>query len=149
MIQFMIETEIARPVTDVFAYVTDPTKLSTWQTNTVSAVAETDEPLGLGSRVREVHRAPGGKQLASIVEVSEFEPDQAFGLQTLEGPLPIHARISFEPTQHGTRMRFAVHGQPSGAMRFAQPLLRLTLERQFTAHCATLKRILEGARSSS
>jgi uncharacterized protein YndB with AHSA1/START domain len=61
MIEFTIETEIVRPVTDVFAYVTDPTKLSTWQTNTVSAVAEGDEPLGLGSRVREIHRAPGGQ----------------------------------------------------------------------------------------
>jgi hypothetical protein len=29
MIQFTIETEIARPVTEVFAYVTDPTKLAT------------------------------------------------------------------------------------------------------------------------
>jgi uncharacterized protein YndB with AHSA1/START domain len=149
MIEFTIETEIARPVTDVFAYVSDPTKLSTWQTNTVSAVAERDEPLGLGSRVREVHRAPGGKHLASIVEVSEFEPDRTLGLQTLEGPLPIHAHISFEPTEYGTRMRFAAHGQPSGMMRFAQPLLRRTLKRQFAAHCATLKRELENARSSS
>lgn len=148
MIEFTIETEIARQVSDVFAYVTDPTKLSSWQTNTVSAVAERDEPLGLGSRVREVHRAPGGRQLASIVEVSEFEPDRTFGLQTLEGPLPIHAHISFEPTQHGTRMRFAAHGQPTGAMRFAQPLLRRALKRQFAAHCATLKRVLENAPSS-
>jgi hypothetical protein len=45
-------------------------------------------------------------------------------------------------------MRFAAHGQPSGVMRLAQPLLRSTLKRQFAAHCATLKRVLEKTPSS-
>src|SRR5450631_4392365 len=74
MIQFTVGTEIARPPSEVFAHVTDPAKLATWQTNTISAVAESDQPFGLGTRVREVHRAPGGKQLASLVEVSEYDP---------------------------------------------------------------------------
>src|SRR5438046_8263122 len=34
---FTIETEIARPPGEVFAYITDPAKLATWQANTVSA----------------------------------------------------------------------------------------------------------------
>jgi hypothetical protein len=72
MIEFVVETEIARPVADVFDYATDPAKLATWQTNTVSAVAEDD-----------------------------------------------------------------------GAMRLAQPLLCLTLRRQFAGYRATLKRVLE------
>jgi len=143
MIQFTVATEIARPPTSVFAYVTDPAKLATWQTNTISAVPENDKPIGLGTRVREVHRAPGGKELTSLVEVSEYEPDQVFARQMLEGPLPIHARITFEPNEQGTRLEFTAQGQPSGAMRLAQPLLRLTLRRQFAGYCATLKEILE------
>jgi len=143
MIEFTVETEIARPVTEVFAYATDPTKLASWQTNTVSAVIEDDAPLGLGSRLREVHRAPGGKQLASLVEVSEYEPDRVFALRTLEGDLPIHGRVTFEPSDLGTRVRFAAYGQPTGALRLAQPLLRVTLRRQFAGYCATLKRVLE------
>jgi hypothetical protein len=50
----------------VFAYVSDPTKLATWQTNTVSAVVQDDRPLGLGTRLREVNRPPGGRQLAPL-----------------------------------------------------------------------------------
>jgi uncharacterized protein YndB with AHSA1/START domain len=76
MIQFVIEADIARPRASVFEHVSDPSKLATWQTSTVSAVPETPGPIGLGSRVREVHRAPGGKELASLVEVSEFERDR-------------------------------------------------------------------------
>jgi uncharacterized protein YndB with AHSA1/START domain len=145
MIDFTVETEIARPAREVFAYATDPTKLATWQANTVSVVGEGDGPLGLGTRLREVHRAPGGKQLASLVEVSEYEPDRVFALRMLEGALPLHARITFEPTELGTQVRFAVHGQPSGTMRLAHPFLRLTLRRQFAGYCPTLKRVREDA----
>jgi uncharacterized protein YndB with AHSA1/START domain len=145
MIEFTIESEIDRSVADVFAYVTDPGKLGTWQTNTVSAVQETDGPLGLGTRVREVHRA-GGKNLESLVEVSEYERDRTFALRVVEGALPVDVRITFEPTRNGTRMRFAAHGQPAGALRLAQPLLRRTLKRQFAGQCATLKQVLERRR---
>jgi uncharacterized protein YndB with AHSA1/START domain len=143
MIKFTVETEIARPPREVFAYVTDPANLATWQTNTISASPEGSRPLGLGTRVREVHRAPGGKQLTSLVEVAEYEPDRVFGLQTIEGAIPIHARIRFEPTARGTRVNFHGYGQPNGAMRLAQPLLQVTLRRQFATYCATLKRTLE------
>lgn len=61
MIEFSIETVIARAPEDVFAYVADPAKLSTWQTNTVSVTQEGDGPLGLGTRLREVHNAPAAK----------------------------------------------------------------------------------------
>lgn len=144
MIDFTIDTQIERPVADVFGYVTDPGKLSTWQTNTVSAVQEGDGPLGLGTRLREVHRAPGGKALESVVEVSEYEPGRTFALRVVEGT-PVHLRVTFEPSGRGTLMRFRAHGQLTGPMRLAQPLLQRLLKRQFTEHCATLKRVLEDA----
>ena len=145
MIRFTVGIEIARPVSDVFQYVTDPAKLATWQTNTISAVPQDDRPIGLGTRVREVHRAPGGKQLASLVEVSEYDLNRVFALRMHEGPLPIHARITFDPSDLGTRLQLDAHGQPSGLMRLAQPVLRLTLRRQFADYCTTLKQVLENA----
>ncbi len=144
MIDFLIETHIERPVAEVFGYVSDPDKLASWQTNTVSAVQEGAGPLGLGSRLREVHRAPGGKEVESVVEVSEYERDRTFALRVVEGT-PVHARITFEPTERGTLTRFRGHGQLAGAMRLTQPLLHRVLKRQFTRDCATLKRVLETA----
>jgi len=142
MIEFSIETHIDRPVGEVFAYATDPGRLATWQTNTVSAVREDDGPLRVGSRLREVHRAPGGKPLESVVEVSEYEPDRSFALRVVEGT-PVHARLTFEPTEQGTLLRFGGHGELTGAKRLAQPLLQRVLKRQFATQCATLKRVLE------
>jgi uncharacterized protein YndB with AHSA1/START domain len=144
MIDFTIDTRIDRPVGDVFAYVTDPGKLASWQTNAVSAVHEGEGPLELGSRLREVHRAPGGKELASVVEVAELEPDRVFALTVVEGT-PVHLRITFEPAARGTLMKFRASGQLAGPMRILQPLLARTLKRQFTTHCANLKRVLENS----
>ena len=148
MFDFTTETEIERTPGEVFAYVTDPTKLATWQTNTVSAVPETDGPLRMGSRIREVHRAPGGKKIEELVEVAEYEPDRVLGLRNIEGP-PIGGRITLEQTERGTRFRFRVYGQPTGATRLAEPLLSLILRWNFRRFCTTLKRVLEDAAARS
>ena len=143
MIDFTIETHIDRPTPEVFAYATDPAKLGTWQTNTVSATQEGDGPMGVGTRLREVHSAPGGKELPSLVEVVEYEPDRLFALHVVEGT-PIDARLEFAPADGGgTTVRFRVHGSLSGPAKLAQPVLGRVLRRQFARDCATLKDVLE------
>lgn len=142
MIDFVVEREIARPPGEVFAYVVDATKLATWQRNTVSA--EPDRPMGLGTKIREVHRAPGGKRIATVVEVVEYEPDRVFGLRIVEG-LPVHGRMTFEAIETGTRFRFRVYSQPTGILRVAQPIMGAMLRWQFDQHCTNLKTALEAS----
>ena len=143
VIEFSVPVEIDRSVGEVFAYVTDPAKLPTWQTNTVSVTQETSGPLGVGTRLREVHRAPGGRDLVSLVEVAQFEPGRCFALRILEGPLPIDARFAFTPTERGTRVELLGRGQLPGVLRLGQPLMKPILRRQFTRDLARLKRALE------
>jgi len=145
MIDFTVETQIDRPIGEVFAYAIDPDRLASWQTNTVSARREDEGPYGVGSRLREVHRAPGGKELESIVEVVEFEPDRVFALEVREGT-PVHAHMTFDPAGDGTRMRFRAHGRLTGPTRLIEPLVGRMLRRQFTEQVATLKEVLEGSR---
>jgi uncharacterized protein YndB with AHSA1/START domain len=144
MIDITVETQIARPVHEVFAYATDPERLSSWQTNTVSATREDDGPYGVGSRLREVHRAPGGKELESVVEVVEYAPGRVFALEVREGT-PIHAHITFDPAEGGTRMRLRAHGGLSGPARIMEPLFARVLRKQFARNVATLKQVLEDA----
>jgi uncharacterized protein YndB with AHSA1/START domain len=139
MIDFTLDTHIDRPASDVFAFVTDPARLPTWQTNTVSAVQEGDGPLGLGTRLREVHRAPGGKELASVVEVCEFEPGRVFAMRVVEGA-PVHLHITLTPRERGTRVSFRAHGPVGGIKgRMLAPILRRQFQRQLT----TLTSVLE------
>lgn len=140
MIDFVIERNIARSPADVFAYVTDASNLDTWQRNTVSAVP--DGPMGVGTKIREVHRGPGGTKIATVVQVVEHEPDRVFGMRIIEG-LPVHGQITTEPSGAGTRFRFRVYSQPTGVMRLAEPLMRAMLRREFERHCTHLKEALE------
>jgi hypothetical protein len=57
----------------------------------------------------------------------------------LEGPMPLHARLTFEPDGEGTLLRFRSYGEVGGAARLLKPVLR----RQFARHCRTLKQLLE------
>ena len=88
MISFTFDVEIERPVAEVFAYVTDPAKLHEWQTNTLEVEQLTDGPLGVGTRLREVHVA-GRRRMEQVVEVSAYEPGRRFDLDLVEGPLPV------------------------------------------------------------
>lgn len=143
MIDFTVAIAIDRPASDVFAYVTDPARLPTWQTNTVEVEQLTDGPLGVGTQLHEVHRAPGGRRATSRVEVVEHEPPRRFALRILDGPLPVDGSFAFAPAGGGTRVELHAHGAPSGPLRLASPLLRRVLRRQFTADLARLKRVLE------
>jgi len=49
--------EIARPPDEVFAFVTDPTKLSAWQ-DADEVQQLTEGPVRAGTRFREVHKRP-------------------------------------------------------------------------------------------
>jgi uncharacterized protein YndB with AHSA1/START domain len=146
MIDFTIESRFDRSPADVFDYVSDPERLPTWQTNTISSVPLADGPMGVGTRLREVHRGPGGKQLVSVVEVSEFEPGSVFALRVVEGT-PVHLRITLDPDGDGTRMRFRAHGELTGALRLLQPLLARTLKRQFAQQLRTLEEVLASQRT--
>jgi uncharacterized protein YndB with AHSA1/START domain len=145
MIDFNVSIQIDRPVPDVFAYVTDPAKLSSWQANTVSVAVEDAAagPLAVGTRLRETHRAPGGRQVHSRVEVSELERDRRFALRILEGPLPVHGTFAFAPTGPGTRVELHAHGAPTGLMRLGEPLFGRVLRRPFGHDLARLKQVLE------
>jgi uncharacterized protein YndB with AHSA1/START domain len=145
MIEFSVEAEIARSVPEVFAYVTDPAKLPTWQEHTISLTREDDGPLGVGSRLREVHQV-GDEQIESVVEVTEFEPDRAFAVTMVDGPLPLDARVTFAPSAIGTLLCFEGRGEPNGAMKLASPLLGRTLKGHFAKHSKLLKDVLEADR---
>jgi uncharacterized protein YndB with AHSA1/START domain len=135
--------EIARPLEDVFAYVTDPNRLPEWQKGTVQVLRENGSvPLREGERLHEVHRAMG-RDMRSTVEVAEIDPGRAFAVKIVEGPLPLDGRWTFEPVGSGTRVRFTGEGHLRGPMRLAAPLVRRAVARQFRGHHERLKRALE------
>jgi carbon monoxide dehydrogenase subunit G len=135
--------EIGRPVADVFAYVTDPEKLPEWQDTAISATNETGGPLRAGTRLREVRRAPFGKRVEQIVEVATYEPERAFALRIVDGPLKVDGAYRFEGHGDHTHVDFTADGDVGGALKLVAPLVRRTLARQFAGYHRCLKEKLE------
>jgi uncharacterized protein YndB with AHSA1/START domain len=134
--------EIARSPDDVFAFLTDPSKLATWQ-DAEEVIQLTPGPLGVGTRLREVHRALGRRRV-EITEFVVYEPGQRFEIRMLDGP-PLDGRWDFEPSPAGTRLTFTPIVRLSGYRKRLEPLmiaLTLVVFRRFHRR---LKHALENA----
>ena len=127
----------------VFDYMTDPSKLASWQTSKTSVEQLTDGPPGLGTRVRERTKPPGGKEFEQVVEFTEFVRPQRFHVHIVEGPYPVDGNWSLEPSDGGTRVQFAAEGQLSGATRLLGPLVARMMARQFAGYHRNLRRNVE------
>lgn len=134
MLRIAMLYELPVPPALAFAYVTAPNRLHEWQTNTVSVVADPPPPLQLGTRLTETRKAPvGGREVTAIVEVVAFELGERFDLHVVDGPLPIDVTHTFAPgaTPDTTHLEVVLHGTLPYPFRFAQPLFRRMLRRQF------------------
>src|SRR5436190_9954628 len=96
--------EISRSPEEVFAFVSDPAKLSAWQ-DAEEVQQLTDGPVRAGTRFREVHKAMGRRRV-ELTEVVECDPGRLLHIRVIEGP-PVDGRWEFAPTPAGgTRLTF-------------------------------------------
>jgi len=134
---------VGRPPEVVFDYLTDPSKLADWQTSKTSVEQITDGAPGLGTRVRERTKPPGGKEFEQIVEFTEFERPLRVHMHIVEGPYPIDGTWLFEPDGDGTRVRFVAAGEARGVMRVLGPVAKLVIARQMAGYHRNLRRNVE------
>jgi hypothetical protein len=134
--------EIARSPEDVFAYVTDPSKLGTWQ-DAEEVTQLTPGPVGPGTRFREVHKVMGRRR-EEVTEVMVHEPARRFDIRVVEGP-PVDGRWDFEPSGGGTRLTFTPTVRMPQKARALQPVVAFLTGLAFARFHRRLKRALESA----
>lgn len=134
---------VARPPEVVFEHVTDPNKLSSWQTLNRSIEQLTDGPPGLGSRFRERTKPRLGKEFEQVTEFTEFDRPHRVHVHVVEGPYPVDGTWIFAPEGDGTRVRFIAEGALTGAMKLVEPVARRLLARQFAGYHRNLRENLE------
>jgi uncharacterized protein YndB with AHSA1/START domain len=86
--RFEQELSIRRPPEAVFDYVTDPSKLASWQIHKTAIEPLTEGPPRLGSRFRERTKPPGMKEFEQVIEFSEFDRPSRLHVHIVEGPQP-------------------------------------------------------------
>jgi carbon monoxide dehydrogenase subunit G len=140
MASFEVIVEVARPPADVFAYLTDVSKLPEWQST--ASEAELYGAVRVGARIRE-RRHFLGRDMRTELEVTVYDPPGRFDVRSSGGPAAFAIRHTLSPTADGTRLRAEVDVTLSRIMRFAAQGPLKIAEREFRGDFARLKHLLE------
>jgi len=133
--------EIARPVAEVFAFVTEPAHYPSWQPSLVRVEPHTPGPLRLGSEATEVRRFLG-RELETTWTCVEHLPCSRSAIESEHGPVPFRGTFALEPSDTGTRFTWTV--KLSGATsRLAGPLVGRATKSELKANSDRLKALLE------
>jgi uncharacterized protein YndB with AHSA1/START domain len=141
MIQHEVTVHLDKPVEQVFAFLMDTSKLTTWQSNLIKSEQLTEGPLRTGSRFREIRRI-NNKEEEIRGEITVLEPNKRLETKTVTLPQAM-VSYSLDPEQGGTRLRYKFTLITSGMMRLLEPVIASSIKKGSEADFETLKRILE------
>jgi uncharacterized protein YndB with AHSA1/START domain len=132
--------EIARPADEVFALLSDVSRVPEWQASAVESRA--DGPLAEGVRIHERRRFLG-HEAETELEVSDFEQGRRLTLETLRGPVKLSIDHVLEETNGRTALHVTAEGRPHGLLRFAAPAVTARARQELRRDFERLKAILE------
>ena len=98
--------EIARRPDDVFAYVTDPTRLAEWQESVTRSVSS-DIPVHVGTKAQ-VTRRVGRREMTQTAEIAELTPPTSWRVRGLDGAVRGNVRGRIDPLDDGARSRVTI-----------------------------------------
>ena len=127
------QIEIDRPPEEVYAVVSDLERGPEWQPSLVRVDVEG------GTEVRRI----AGHERESRFEVTRAEPPRLFEIVSHASPVRAWATFELEPAGAGTRVRFSLVLELSGALRFAGPVVRGRAEREARDNLERLKKLVE------
>jgi uncharacterized protein YndB with AHSA1/START domain len=140
--QIDFDININRPPADVFGYLTDVSKLPQWQSGIISAQWETEK--GPGARARAV-RDFRGQQQETELQVTKYDQDRRFAINTSSGPIAFSLEYTLQPTDggNGTHLMVYAEGEASGVAKIAGPLMSRKIEKQLKSDFQVMKQNVE------
>ena len=137
-----IAITIARPIEEVFAFVSDARNRPRWDESVDSEELTSPEPVGVGSTVRTRMRSMG-RDYELGWEVVEHDPPTSQRIESTSGPFSTTLLYDLSEDGDGTLVRFSVTGRPAGALRLMQPLIARNTQRNLDHAFPRLKELLE------
>jgi len=139
-----VTIEVARTPDDVFAYLTNVSNLPSWQSGVHSAQIEDGGLPRAGARIRE-SRHMLGRELNTMLEITDYDPPRLFVLKALNSPVPFTVRHELEASEAGTTMTVTGEGDAALVPGFASGIMARRAEKQFRKDFERLKKRLEHA----
>ena len=138
-----VEAVIARPRSEVAAYVADWRNDPSWIRALTGVRLVSDGPFGAGSRV-ERSASFLGRRIVYVNEVAVLEPETRLVMRSVKAPFPMVVTYEFADAEAGaTRMRIRVEGDAGGFYRIAAPVLSRSVRKAVEGDLARLKEVLE------
>jgi uncharacterized protein YndB with AHSA1/START domain len=137
--------EIDRSPEEVFAYLDDVERHGEWQDQIVAVEPQGDEPMGVGKRVRETRRVPGGDR-SMTYEITDYDPPRQSSFRVLDGPVRGVGTVLVEPVDNGSRSRvtFTIEFEGHGlGGKVLVPLAKSQARKQIPKDQARMKDLLE------
>jgi uncharacterized protein YndB with AHSA1/START domain len=137
--------EIARPPEEVFAYVTDPSRLAEWQESLVSARAEGGGPPAVGSKAITIRRV-GRSERTMTMELTNISPPRSWAARGIDGPIRAIVNGTVEPVEDGARSRVTIEldFEGHGLGKLLVPLVvRRQAQKEMPRNIRNLKERLE------
>jgi hypothetical protein len=114
MIKFNLNTDIYRPLQQVFAFVATPENDFYWQYGTLMSDKISKGEIGVGTLFRTVGHFMG-RRIESVYEVTEFKSNQKYGFKSQSGPMDSYTLYTFEIMKGSTRISNSIQiglGEP-------------------------------------
>ncbi|MDQ6778022.1 MAG: SRPBCC family protein [Actinomycetota bacterium] len=137
--------EIDRRPEDVFEYLDQVERHGEWQRQIVTTKVQTDGPVGVGTRVREIRRI-GGRELDASYEITEHDPPRKTSFRGVVGPVRPVGTVTVEPIGDGSKARVSIQFDlvGHGIGKLFAPLARMQARKSIVENQEHLKAKLEG-----
>jgi uncharacterized protein YndB with AHSA1/START domain len=145
MTPITVTTEVNRSAADVFAYATDPSRFSEWQTGVVEAQMEQGEGgPSVGAKCVTTRRI-GFANRPSTAEVTKFDPPRTWSVSGINGPIRAIVNVDVETIADArSQLTISVDFEGHGIGKVLVPLIvRREAGKEMPANLAALKAILE------
>jgi uncharacterized protein YndB with AHSA1/START domain len=145
MASIAVTTDVGRPPTEVFPYVTDPSRFGEWQRNVISGHMEQNGRPTVGARCLTVRRI-GFAARPVTAEVTHVEPPRTWGIHGIDGPIRATVDVTVEPLAGGERscVTMELDFEGHGIGRILVPLaVRRQARKEMAENVRRLKERLE------
>jgi hypothetical protein len=145
MMKFDLNTNIYRPVQQVFAFVTTPENDFYWQYGTLTSDKISRGEMSVGTLFRTVGHFMG-RRFESVYEVTEFMPNQRYGFKSQSGPMDSYTLYTFEIMKGATKISHSTQISLGEPFKSNPITAEKTVKKAYRENLALLKDILESSR---
>jgi carbon monoxide dehydrogenase subunit G len=145
MAHYNASLDTPRRPAETFAYLSDFSTTEEWDPGVIEAERLGEGPVREGTEFRLLARFLGRKTPLTY-RIVEYDPPRAVTFRGESSTVVSLDRITFEPSNGGTRITYDADLALKGALKLADPLLRIAFKRVGDRALSGLRSTLEAGR---